>query len=99
MVSFVPPPPHVPSCKAAAFSGPRFMAGIAADNPPQAEDLPLPPRDETFNPLARLREVLAAPSVPEGRYDGIGSLSGGTWRSNILGFIPATVRIGSCSLF
>lgn len=100
--AFVSPPTQVPSCKAAAFSGPRFKTSLAAttlDTPPPAPELPLPPRDETFNPLATLRELLAAPNVPEGRYDRVGSASGGTWRSIIIGIIPSTVRIVFFSSF
>eukprot|EP00903_Cladosiphon_okamuranus_P005807 g5752.t1 len=40
-----------------------------------------------------LQELRAAPDVVEdaGRYDRIGRLSGGTWRSRIFGYLPATV--------
>lgn len=84
--AFVSPPP----------SAPRFKTsfGAAADSP-QEVDQPLPPRDETFNPFVTLRELVAAPDVVEdaGRYDGVGSLTGGAWRSLIFGFLPATVRV------
>lgn len=100
VIAFLSPLPHAPGCEAPAFSGaPRVKTSlrVASDNPPLA-DLPLSPRDETFNPLATLRELLAAPDVVEdaGRYDRFAS-SGGTWRSRIIGFIPATVRPSSCS--
>eukprot|EP00903_Cladosiphon_okamuranus_P015049 g13922.t1 len=78
----------------AVFSGPSDktnLLGVALDNPPppQEADLPLPPRDETFNPLAALQELLMAPDVVDGRYDRVGSLTGGTWRSIV--FLPVTV--------
>lgn len=60
---------------------------------PDEEGNVLPPRDETFGPLAVIREALAAPGLPEGakRFDRIGRETGGIWRSRILGFLPATV--------
>lgn len=55
---------------------------------------PLPPKDETFDsPMSALRELLAAPDIPEGadRYDRIGLETGGIWRSKRYGFVPVTV--------
>lgn len=61
-----------------------------------ASDLPeaLPPKDETFTPIATLRELLAAPESPVGsqRYDGIGRQTGGIWRTRVIGIISSTVR-------
>lgn len=58
-------------------------------------DLPdkLPPQDESFGPIASVRELLSAPEYPEGsqRYDGIGQETGGIWRSKVLGLVPSTV--------
>eukprot|EP00903_Cladosiphon_okamuranus_P015051 g13924.t1 len=81
-------------CRVGAFSGRRVktrLPGVACDNPLQEADLPLPPRDETFNPFASLQELLMAPDVVGGRYDRVGNLTGGIWRSIVIGFLPATV--------
>lgn len=55
---------------------------------------PLPPKDETFSPRGSLVELLAAPVPPPscGRFDGVGKITGGIWRSRVLGFMPSTVR-------
>ena len=87
-VAFVHPPHGL-------FAG--FRAALprsATSDPPGGEGL-LPPRDETFNPLAVLRELNAAPDVLPGseRYDRVGRLSGGIWKSLVIGFIPSTVRV------
>lgn len=61
-----------------------------------ASSCPLPPKDETYDsPLSALRELRAAPDLPEGadRYDRIGLETGGVWRSKRYGFVPATVSI------
>ena len=102
-IAFLSPLPHAPSgSRAAAVSGPRVktsLPGVAVDDRPQEKDLPLPPRDETFNPIQAVKELLAAPDVVEDaeRFDRVGRLSGGIWRSIIIGFIPSTVRICLCS--
>jgi len=58
--------------------------------------LPLPPRDETFGLRGRFRELLAAPDAVDDaeRYDRVGGLSGGIWRSLSYGVFPSTVRPG-----
>lgn len=97
--AFLSPLPHAPgSSMVAAFSGQRIKTSrprvAAVDNAPKETDLPLPPKDETFTPLQAIKELLASPDVVEdaGRYDRVGRLTGGVWRSIIIGFIPSTVR-------
>lgn len=56
----------------------------------------LPPGDETWSSVgAMVNELLTAPEYPEGtqRYDGIGRVTGGIWRSRVLGIVPSTVRL------
>lgn len=69
-------------------------------------DLPdtLPPWDDTFTLVGRVRELLAAPECADSwkRYDGIGRETGGIWRSNAIGILPTTVscaRSESCLMY
>ncbi|CAM9217969.1 unnamed protein product [Ectocarpus sp. 8 AP-2014] len=71
----------------------RATWAVASTRAQQQQD-PLPPWDETSNPIATVREMLAAPDAPEGtanRFDGVGGSSGGIWRSRVYGLLPATV--------
>ena len=99
--AFVPPAPHacVASCinRAALSELPRATRLSVASDASRSEEGLLPPKDETFGLAARLQEMLAAPTPAESelgseRYDRIGSLTGGTWRTWVLGFIPSTVE-------
>ena len=61
---------------------------------PTSEDpVRLPPVDETYSLFGTVRELLAAPVPPPKarRYDGVGSETGGVWRSRVLGILPRTV--------
>lgn len=67
---------------------------IASDEPRAVETLP--PGDETWSSVgAMVNELLTAPEYPEGtqRYDGIGRITGGIWRSRVLGIVPSTVSL------
>ena len=61
--------------------------------PPSKDPVRLPPVDETYSLFGTVRELLAAPVPPSKarRYDGVGSETGGVWRSRVLGILPRTV--------
>ena len=63
-----------------SLSRPEVKTSLAVALEPQENELPLPPRDETWNPLGAMRELLAAPDVVEdaARFDRVGRLTGGT---------------------
>lgn len=90
--SVVAPSPRgiTPECRKVPGSCMRRPLSAAPRDLPEA----LPPRDESFTPIATLRELLAAPESPVGsqRYDGIGQLTGGIWRTKVIGIIASTVR-------
>lgn len=72
----------------------RATWAVASTRAQQQED-PLPPWDETSNPIATVREMLAAPDALEdtpNRFDGVGGSSGRIWRTRVYGLLPATVR-------
>ncbi|CAM9505117.1 unnamed protein product [Ectocarpus sp. 4 AP-2014] len=83
-IGFVPP-----------LCGPNRGIGIMRFSQAVGQE-PLPPRDETFDPISAAREVLHGLDVPEdaNRYDKIGNTNGGIWRSRVFGFLPTTVRRG-----
>lgn len=92
--AFVPQAPH------AAAAGWKTKpvrletrVSVASDASGSGGGRVLPPRDETFNPLAILRELEASPDVVDGaeRYDRMGGADGGIWRSVVIGFLPCTV--------
>lgn len=58
----------------------------------------LPPWDDTVTLVGKARELLTAPDGEHSwkRYDEIGQDTGGTWRSNAVGFVPTTVRFELC---
>ncbi|CAN0199139.1 unnamed protein product [Ectocarpus fasciculatus] len=102
--AFVPPPPATSS--PCGRNGPdlqergiELLQGRAVGSSPQPSATqavrqdPLPPKDETFNPILAAREVLRGLDVPEdaNRYERIGKANGGIWRSKVLGLLPATV--------
>ena len=67
--------------------------GLSASQPPL-----LPPEDETCtSPIAAIRELLAAPALPDGtaRYDEISLKTGGIWRTKRYGMVPCTVSLTS----
>ncbi|CAM9885429.1 unnamed protein product [Ectocarpus sp. 4 AP-2014] len=76
-----------------AVGGSNRATWAVASTRAQQQD-PLPPWEETSNPIATAREMLAAPDAPEdtpNRFDGVGGSSGGIWRSRVYGLLPATV--------
>lgn len=97
-VAFVPPPPHAAAAAgrgaASSTRRPETCLPVAADVDAADEERLLPPKDDTFGPLARLRDLKDVPNISAGadRYDRFGRPNGGIWRSIILGFLPATVR-------
>lgn len=101
--AFVPPPLATSSslrCGPNAPNPERGMVQIRMSPPSHSSSQqalrqdPLPPSDETSNPILAAREVLRGLDVPEdaNRYDKIGKANGGIWRSRVLG-LPATVRL------
>lgn len=87
--------------KAANLSA-RHADSFKSASSDASEKVPLPraPRDETWSPFGVLRERLATPDVPKNaeRYDRVGGLSGGIWRSIVIGLFPATVSKKICLL-
>ena len=72
----------------------RVLHAVPSNQLPPSEDLvQLPPVDETYSLFGAVRELLAAPVPPlkARRYDGVGSETGGVWRSRVLGILPRTV--------
>ena len=65
-----------------------------ASSEPSFDDLCTVPKDDTFNPVGFVREVIAAPVPPANcnRFDGLGKKTGGIWRSRVMGFLPSMVR-------
>ena len=72
----------------------RSALTAVASSKPSSDDLKTVPKDNTFNPVGFLREVIAAPvpSTYGNRFDTIGKKTGGIWRSRVMGFPPSTVR-------
>lgn len=82
-------------CAGGKTTSPQLQAVSQSGEVGASSVFPLPPSDETFDsPISALRELLAAPDLPEGadRYDRIGRETGGIWRSKRYGFVPCTVR-------
>ena len=95
LVAFVPSAPHAAASggRATLAKLPRETRRSVASDASTFQDGLLPPEDETFGPVARLKELVFAPSCPDDveRYDRIGALTGGIWRTWVFGFIPSTV--------
>lgn len=92
VLAFAPQVPHVAtaSYRREALPGLRIKIQLLAEaSDATGEGFRLPPKDETFGPVGRIRELLAAPEAACGaeRYDRIG----GTWRTYQYGYLPATV--------
>ncbi|CAN0034904.1 unnamed protein product [Scytosiphon promiscuus] len=91
VAAFFPQAPRSSGCRAALASTPRVDSLRLTKS--ETSEQQLPPKDETWSPFGALRELSASPDVPEDaeRYDRVGGLSGGTWKSLVIGFLPSTV--------